>query len=80
MNLVALKLFLLSRVFLGSTATFILLVLAIAFNWFDAHQLVKSGLTTALEWIDLLREWGEQVIYTADKVQQAVDKAQQELK
>jgi hypothetical protein len=80
MNLVALKIFLLSRLFLGSTTTIILLVLAIAFNWFDAYELVKSGLTTALAWIDVLRDWGEQVAYTADKVQQAVDKAQQELK
>jgi len=80
MNLLALKVFLLSRIFLGSTATFFLLLSAIAFNWFDSYHLVRDGLTTAVEWVDVLREWGDRTQHTAEKVSQAVEKAQQDFK
>jgi len=80
MNLLALKVFLLSRVFLGSTMTFMLILASIAFNWFDSYHIVRSGLTTAVEWTDVLREWGDKTQHTAEKVSQAVEKVQQELK
>lgn len=80
MNLLALKIFLLSRVFLGSTATFVLILAAIAFNWFDSYHLVRTGLTTTVEWVDVLREWGDKTQHTAERVSQAVEKAQQEFK
>jgi hypothetical protein len=80
MNLLAFKVFLLSRIFLGSTATFFLLLSAVAFDWFDSYHLVRNGLTTAVEWVDVLREWGGRTANMAEKVSQAVEKAQQEFK
>ena len=80
MNLLALKVFLLSRVFLGSTATVMLILSAIAFNWFDSYYMVRGGLTTAIEWVDVLHSWGERTQHTLDKVNQAVEKAQQDFK
>lgn len=78
MNLLALKVFLLSRVFLGSTATILLILAAIAFNWMDSYHLVRSGLVTSIEWIDRLNEWGSKTQHTAEKVNEAFNKAQQE--
>lgn len=80
MNLLALKVFLLSRIFLGSTATLFLILSAIAFNWFDSYHLVRNGLTTAVECVDVLRECGDRTQHTAEKVSQAVEKAQQDFK
>jgi hypothetical protein len=80
MNLLALKELLLSRIFLGSMATFFLILSAIAFNWFDSYHVVRNGLTTAVEWVDILREWGDRTQHAAEKVSQAVEKAQQDFK
>lgn len=80
MNLLALKVFLLSRIFLGSTATFVLILSSIAFNWFDSYHIIRDGFSTAIDWIDILREWGEKTQHTAEKVSQAVEKAQQDFK
>lgn len=78
MNLLALKVFLLSRLFLGSFATILLLLAAIAFNWMDTYNLVRSGLVTSIEWVDTLNEWGSKTQHTAEKVNEAINKAQQE--
>ncbi|HQT05088.1 MAG: hypothetical protein B7Z05_08640 [Thiotrichales bacterium 32-46-8] len=78
MNLLALKVFLLSRVFLGSTATILLILAAIAFNWMDSYHLVRNGLETSIEWVDTLNEWGSKTQHTAEKVNEAINKAQQE--
>lgn len=78
MNLVALKVFLLSRIFLGSTTLIILLLAAIAFNWMDSYNLVRKGLVTSIEWVDTLNEWGSKTQHTAEKVNEAINKAQQE--
>lgn len=78
MNLLALKVFLLSRIFLGSFATIILIISAIAFNWMDSYNLVRSGLVTTIEWVDTLNEWGSKTQHTAEKVNEAINKAQQE--
>lgn len=78
MNLLALKVFLLSRVFLGSTATILLILVAIAFNWMDSYHLVRNGLETSIEWVDTLHEWGSKTQHTAEKVNEAINKAQQE--
>lgn len=80
MNLVAIKLFLLSRIFLGSTTTILLILLAIAFNWLDSYHIVRNGLTTAIEWVDILHDWGNKTTDTYERVSEAVEKAQQELK
>jgi hypothetical protein len=80
MNLLALKVFVLSRVFLGSTATFFLILSCVAFNWFDSYHFVRQGLTTAITWVDILREYGERTQHTAEKVSEAVEKAQKEFK
>ncbi len=78
MNLLALKVFLLSRVFLGSSTLIILLLAAIAFNWMDSYNLVRKGLVTSIEWVDTLNEWGSKTQHTAEKVNEAINKAQQE--
>lgn len=78
MNLLALKVFLLSRIFLGSFAAILLMLAAIAFNWMDSYNLVRSGLVTSIEWIDTLNEWGSKTQHTAEKVNEAINKAQQE--
>lgn len=78
MNLVALKVFLLSRIFLGSTTLIILLLAAIAFNWMDSYNLVRKGLVTSIEWVDTLNEWGSKTQHTAEKVNEAINKAKQE--
>ena len=78
MNLLALKVFLLSRVFLGSTATILLILAAIAFNWMDSYHLVRNGLQTSIEWVDSLNVWGSKTQHTAEKVNEAINKAQQE--
>lgn len=78
MNLLALKVFLLSRAFLGSSTLIILLLAAIAFNWMDSYNLVRKGLVTSIEWVDTLNEWGSKTQHTAEKVNEAINKAQQE--
>jgi hypothetical protein len=80
MNLLALKVFLLSRLFLGSAMTFLIIIASVTFNWFDSYHLVRHGLTTAVEWVDILHEWGDRTQHVAEKVTQAVEKAQQEYK
>jgi hypothetical protein len=80
MNLLALKVFLLSRIFLGSTVTFVLILSSVAFNWFDSYHFVRDAFSAAIDWIDILREWGEKTQHTAEKVSQAVEKAQQDFK
>lgn len=79
MSLAALKLFLISRLFLGTTGTLAVILASIAFNWFDAYHLVRSGLTTAVEWTDILHDWGTQAKDTYQRVEGALDKAQKEL-
>jgi hypothetical protein len=79
MSLAALKLFLLSRIFLSSSGLFVLLLFAIAFNWFDAYSTVRDGLKTAIEYVDVLRDWGKQTERTTEKVKDAYEKAQQDI-
>jgi DNA integrity scanning protein DisA with diadenylate cyclase activity len=79
MSLAALKLFLLSRIFLSSSGLFVLLLLAISFNWFDAYHITKDGLKAAIEYVDILREWGEKTEHTTEKVKDAYEKAQKDL-
>lgn len=78
MNLLALKVFLLSRIFLGSFATILLILAAIAFDWMDSYHMVRNGLETSIEWVDALHEWGSKTQHTAEKVNEAINKAQQE--
>lgn len=79
MNLLALKVFLLSRVFLGTFTTLLLLLSAIAFNWMDSYHLVRSGLVTSIEWVDTLHDWGSKTQDTAERVTEALNKAQKEI-
>lgn len=79
MTLAALKLFLLSRIFLSSSGLFVLLLFAVAFNWMDAYNIVRNGLHTAIEYVDVLREWGQQTEHTTEKVKDAYEKAQKDL-
>jgi ABC-type microcin C transport system permease subunit YejE len=69
MTLAALKLFLLSRIFLSSSGLFVLLLMAVAFNWMNAYHIVREGLQSAVEYVDILREWGEKTEHTSEKVQ-----------
>ena len=79
MNIAALKIFLLSRIFLGSSGTFVLLLLAITFNWFDAYSMTRHALTVAIEAVDVMHEWGGRLSATAEKMGDAYEKAQKEL-
>lgn len=79
MNLLALKMFLLSRLFLGSLTLVLVLLSAIAFNWFDTYKVLRHGLVTSIEWIDVLNDWGSQTQSKAEKVTEALNKAQKEI-
>jgi len=79
MNIAAIKLFLLSRFFLGSTGTIVLLLLAITFNWLDAYKITRNAFVSGIEYMDTMREWGQKAESTAEKVGDAYDKAQKEL-
>lgn len=79
MNIAAIKLFLLSRFFLGSTGTLVVLLLAITFNWLDAYKITRGAFVSGIEYMDTMREWGQKAESTAEKVGDAYDKAQKEL-